>query len=302
MVSALDACARHRTVVVSHRELLIHPATALRALAARLRELGVPVAEDFDASRSARKLVARGLDAPPAGEERSWLAAELAVVPRSALDLHEALAGSRAKLPLTSLPMSSWPTLPSESRLTSDEAYATVLTGPDEGYFAGAIALGSSIRALDSHRSMLALVTSRVPTEWHASLAAVGWTVRVVVELPEFWWSKHPRCVGGFTPDQDQRWGRMATKLRVFELEEFSKVLYLDSDTLLLARVDTIFQMRDFAPERGLSSAWFNAGVMLVHPSQAVFEALLERSQRAACAGIERKRSNPRALLTPTGC
>ena len=97
----------------------------------------------------------------------------------------------------------------------------------------------------------------------------------------------------------------MATKLRTWQLP-YESVLYLDADALLLAPTDALFQRArhlpsGFAAERGLSPTWFNAGVMLVHPSQAVFDALLESAKRAAARGSN-KRLNPRALLTPLGC
>uniref|UniRef100_A0A7S2DD72 Uncharacterized protein n=1 Tax=Haptolina brevifila TaxID=156173 RepID=A0A7S2DD72_9EUKA len=118
---------------------------------------------------------------------------------------------------------------------------------------------------------MLALVMSRVPIEWHISLAAIGWTMRFVIELSEFWWYKHLRCIHdqnqrwgrtvtqnqrwGRKVTQNQRWGRMVTKLGIFQLEQFSKVLYLDSDALLLGRADAVFEIEGCAAKRGLSAA-----------------------------------------------
>ena len=292
MASALQACAAQPTVLVSYDRLLRDPAAALDALANGLRAAGVPVPAEYEPDKAAARLRALGLDAPP--QDTSWLPAERAAVPPRADALFARLeAAALATLPLVRpaagdaaewnalLASSPWPALPSAAA-THDEAYATLLTSADPGYLAGAVALGSSIRAFDTRRPMLALVTSTVPQEAHDALAAVGWRVRVVAAIDEFWWGAHPRCVDGFTVDQGTRWGRMATKLRVFQLEMYRRVLFLDSDTLLLASADALFRSgggSSFAAERGLSQAWFNAGVMLVQPSLATFEELLHRAK-----------------------
>ena len=42
----------------------------------------------------------------------------------------------------------------------------------------------------------------------------------MVATVDEFWWGRHSRC-GGALPEQDVRWGRMATKLRMWQVFEF---------------------------------------------------------------------------------
>ena len=114
---------------------------------------------------------------------------------------------------VATLPAAAWPNVAGsgEARVRSAttataraprEAYATLLTTADSRYLAGALALGSSIRALESNgRPMVALVTPTVPKEWRTSLGQVGWTVRPVAALSEFWWGRHERCAR-FTDEQ----------------------------------------------------------------------------------------------------
>ena len=119
--------------------------------------------------------------------------------------------------------------LPPPTRLAR-EAYATLLTTSDESYLAGAIALSTSIRAFDDTRKLLALVTPAVPEAWHHELRGAGFEVVPVDEIEEFWWgSGHERC-RSYASDQDARWGHESTKLRLWELESYEKILYVDAD------------------------------------------------------------------------
>ena len=89
-------------------------------------------------------------------------------------------------------------------RRQARQAYATLLTTADDAYLAGAITLGSSIRAFDTVRELLALVTAAVPVAWHEELRGAGFEVLVVDELQEFWWGQHARCKS-YHSDQDAR-------------------------------------------------------------------------------------------------
>merc|ERR1719238_2404901 len=122
---------------------------------------------------------------------------------------------------------------------------------------------------------MVALVTENVPAEWHASLTVAGWTVHVVPELAEFWWGRSDEC-SHFAADQGERWGHMATKLRLWELTQYKRVLYLDADTVLTGPVEHTFQtVTTFGAEAPKYHAHFNAGVLLLSPSKTTFDELL---------------------------
>ncbi|KAF0701185.1 Aste57867_8336 [Aphanomyces stellatus] len=72
------------------------------------------------------------------------------------------------------------------------------------------------------------------------------------------------------------------TKLHVFNLVEFAKVFYIDSDAFVLANVDDMFE-RDIAPYPFAAAPdifppdRFNAGVLLVQPSAALFRDLMDQ-------------------------
>lgn len=72
--------------------------------------------------------------------------------------------------------------------------------------------------------------------------------------------------------------GATFTKLHLWNLTQYERVLYLDADTLVLNNVDHLFQLPkeiDFAasPELGFPDC-FNSGVMLLRPNEDTFEEL----------------------------
>merc|ERR1719446_1954350 len=156
----------------------------------------------------------------------------------------------------------------------SQEAYATILTTKNADYFRGALVLGSSIRSFDSSRELICLVTAAVPREWRSALSVAGWTVVSVEEVVEFWWGKSKAC-STFASDQGERWGHMATKLRLWQMTQYERILYLDADTVLTGDAAHIFSVSTFAAEKGKYHAHFNAGVMLLTPSTHVFDELM---------------------------
>jgi len=284
MAEAMRACDGRPLVRVRHAELVAQPVRALTALHTRLASLGLAVGA-LDAGRLASEIGAE-LQASPAAPE--WLPAELAAA-AEAVALFETLDAADDGLQAVGPPpRAEWPALPTAAAAQPDEAYATLLTTADASYLAAALALGSSIRAFDGARPMVVLVTPAVPATWFSQLGAVGWRVKQVDELAEFWWGKHARCKAlDAAPDQAERWGHMATKLRLWQLTQYKRLLYLDADALLLAPADALFgagagaKASGFAAEAGVSHAAFNAGVMVLSPSVATFDALVARGRRS---------------------
>merc|ERR1719238_367183 len=124
------------------------------------------------------------------------------------------------------------------------------------------------------------MVTKAVPKEWHSSLAVAGWTVRVVDEVAEMWWGKSAEC-NNFAADQGERWGHMATKLRLWQMTQYERVMYLDADTVLTGPVNELFTtVKTFGAESPRYHSHFNAGVLLLTPSETVFQELMTLGQK----------------------
>lgn len=157
------------------------------------------------------------------------------------------------------------------------EAYATIVTGDNKGFVAGAIALAASIRQFDAERTLIAMLSPEIEP-YSPNLQALqlaGWELLHVDKLEEPWYQTHEKC-REFTDSQQVRWGRMFTKLRVYSLVQFDRVLYLDTDVIALRELDYYFKLDgDFFGERSPSHRGVNAGIMVIKPSNRVLQKLI---------------------------
>ncbi|CAO2182303.1 unnamed protein product [Urochloa humidicola] len=144
------------------------------------------------------------------------------------------------------------------------QAYATVLHSAD-AYVCGAIALARSIRDSGTTRDLVALVDAEnVGAEQRAALAAAGWKVRPSPRI------RNPRAAGGAYNEWNY------SKFRLWQLTDYDTVVFLDADLLVLRGMDFLFD--EAAPELSAtvnSGARFNSGVMVLEPSNCMFEMLM---------------------------
>jgi len=128
------------------------------------------------------------------------------------------------------------------------------------------------------------MVTADVPDADRQQMERVGWKIHEVEPLPchvknNFDAKKYdlqsPNVQAGL-----QRWKYTCTKFRAWNLVDYDRILFMDSDTLVVAPLDDIvfgaysnssFQAAPdtFPPDN------FNAGVMVVKPSAAAYAHLL---------------------------
>jgi len=256
--SAMKACEGKPTVVVQHAELIADPFAAVTKLYHGLVAAGVPALTQPTAEAVGR------LIKPSTAPVATYLHSEHGVVGTAAATISATLSRGVA----TPLAASAWLQTPRKA----GEAIATLLTTDNVDYLRGALVLGSSIRSFDSSRDMVCLVTPAVPREWRDSLEIAGWTVKDVPVLEEFWFGRSDEC-NKYAADQGERWGHMSTKLRLWQMTEYSRVLYLDADTILAGPVSELFATTTtFAAEAPRYHKNFNAGVLLLSPSRAVFD------------------------------
>jgi len=266
--NAMRACHGKPTVVVQHADLVADPYAAVTKLYKDLVASGV---EGLTLPTQAQ---VERLIRPSKDHAHSYLASERQVVGEKAATISKALGA--AAMPTDKLSPAKWHVAERKTK----EAIATLLTTDNKDYLRGALVLGSSIRSFDSSRDMVILVTKAVPTEWRGPLTVAGWTVVEVPEVEEFWWGQSDEC-SHFAADQGERWGHMATKLRLWQLTQYNRVLYLDADTILTGPVSDVFSsINTFAAEAPKYHTHFNAGVLLLSPSEAVFRELIALGQQ----------------------
>ncbi|KAF2877077.1 nucleotide-diphospho-sugar transferase [Massariosphaeria phaeospora] len=155
---------------------------------------------------------------------------------------------------------------------SSRYAIATFLTGQsaDPNYFTAARILAYQLLHANGTRldlassiSFLVLCSSSVPEEQKVLLTDEGTTVVEVDDVKLPWWVKT-----GVT-----RWKEQFTKLRIFEMTQYERVLFIDADTLVAQPLDAIFhepEVKSLAPrldrakqqrrdEAALPASWFFA-------------------------------------------
>ncbi|CAI5530659.1 unnamed protein product [Closterium sp. Naga37s-1] len=149
-------------------------------------------------------------------------------------------------------------------------AYATVLHSSDH-YVCGAIVLGHSIRRTGSSHEMVALVSKEIKEESRRGLREAGWTVKEIERI------RNPNAVKGTYNEWNY------SKLRLWQQTEYTKLLFIDSDLLLLTSVDFLFSYPEISA-RGNDGSDFNSGVMVLEPSDCTFELLMANLERVRSA------------------
>ena len=165
-------------------------------------------------------------------------------------------------------------------------AFVTVLWGTSSKHCLDALVLGMSLRLVRTQHDMVLLHTSDVPSCWLQVLQRF-WELRLV---------RHLESRGLYNGGSGGRFEHVFTKLHVFNLTDYDKVVLLDGDMILLKNVDHLFKREapaalrrhagadfgdderingeDFWNHRGELSNGINAGVILLEPSRADFQIM----------------------------
>lgn len=141
------------------------------------------------------------------------------------------------------------------------EAYATILHSA-EVYVCGAIALANSIRRSGSKRDMVILVDENIQQYNRKGLEEAGW---IVIQIERI---RNPKA----DPDSYNEWNY--SKLRLWQLTAYQKLIFLDSDVLVLQNIDFLFQSEEISAS-GNSRTVFNSGVMVLEPHNCTFHLLM---------------------------
>ncbi|XP_010413938.1 PREDICTED: inositol phosphorylceramide glucuronosyltransferase 1-like [Camelina sativa] len=143
---------------------------------------------------------------------------------------------------------------------STKEAYVTLLYGDE--FLLGVRVLGKSIRDTGSNKDMVVLVSDGVSDYSKKLLKADGWKIEKISLLanPN---QVHPK----------RFWG-VYTKLKIFNMTDYKKVVYLDADTIVVKNIDDMFKCSKFCANLKHSER-LNSGVMVVEPSEALFNDMM---------------------------
>ncbi|MBP1858993.1 glycosyltransferase [Rhizobium herbae] len=174
-------------------------------------------------------------------------------------------------------------------RAGSRHAFVTLVTNAD--YAVGATALARSIRRTGTDADIVVLHTGGVGSELLTPLAEFSCRLVTTDLLPlsdgfnERHARKNVHSAAPFTkgrkPDFHSPLDNFC-KLRLWQLIEYERCIFIDADALVLKNIDRYFAYPEFsaAPNVYESLADFhrlNSGVFVAKPSLQTFEAMLER-------------------------
>jgi glycogenin len=155
-------------------------------------------------------------------------------------------------------------------------AYVTLAT--NDSYGLGAQVLGYSLRETGTSHPLICLVTNHVTSSSRERLESVFDRVVCVEELNSF-----DQTRLSLLGRKDL--GITFTKLHVWNLLEYERVVFLDADCLVLKSIDELFDSIHDLDETWIAAApdigWpdcFNSGMFVCRPSTSVFQRLLIQS------------------------
>lgn len=142
------------------------------------------------------------------------------------------------------------------------EAYATVLHS-SEGYVCGAIALAQSLLATGTTRDLIILLDKSITMAKRQALAAAGWKIRDIERI------RNPRAQKKSYNEYNY------SKLRLWQLTDYDKVIFIDADIVVLRNLDVLFYFPQISAT-GNDGVIFNSGVMVIEPSNCTFNMLMD--------------------------
>lgn len=155
------------------------------------------------------------------------------------------------------------------------KAYITLLS--TMSYLPGLIVLHDSVKSTNTSYPFWVAVSSTIPYSIDEKLRSSGMNV---VRLSE------SICIPSSFQKHSGHWGNTFDKIQLFGLTDFSKLVYLDSDMLVLKNVDELFEKRHLsavAAGQLERPEWtrLNSGLMVITPDHQLPEKMLGVMDRA---------------------
>ena len=147
--------------------------------------------------------------------------------------------------------------LPREGCGSKREAYVTLLHGDGDNLLSVRV-LGLSLKLSCTKREMVVICTKEASLDSRRILENDGWTIKQA----EITGCPYTSCPKQFS-----------TKYMIWNLTEYRRVVFLDSDSVLYANIDEIFHCGKFCAPYPISDP-FNTGVLVVKPDSHEYRNL----------------------------
>jgi len=151
------------------------------------------------------------------------------------------------------------------------EAWVTLAT--NDRYSVGALTLAASLRRVNTTRKVVCMVTEGISPN---VLDCLKENFDHVINVEKM----DSGDVANLKLLERSELGITFTKLHCWTLTQYSKCVFLDADTLVLANSDELFDREEFSAAR--DAGWpdyFNSGVFVFRPSLSTFTAIVEHAK-----------------------
>lgn len=145
-------------------------------------------------------------------------------------------------------------------------AYATVLHS-SEAYVCGAIALAQSIIQNNSTNDLVLLHDSSLSQKSLQGLRDAGWKTKQIQPIRSPFARKNSYNEWNYS------------KLRLWQLTDYDKVIFIDADLIILKNIDKFFAYPQLSAAPN-DKVLFNSGIMVIEPSACLFEDMMSKSRR----------------------
>ena len=155
------------------------------------------------------------------------------------------------------------------------KAYITLLS--TMSYLPGVIVLHDSVKRTNTSYPFWVAISSSIPLEVDDKLRDRG---MYVVRLPM------PIKIPQTFKENSGHWGNTFDKIHLFGLTSFTKLVYLDSDMIVLGNIDELFErshLSAVAAGQLEHPDWtrLNSGLMVIEPENQLSERMVEAVDRA---------------------
>ena len=141
------------------------------------------------------------------------------------------------------------------------EAYVTVLHY-SEVYVCGDITLAQSLVQTSTKRDLVILIDKSISLPKREALIAAGWQIRLIKRI------RNPRAEKGSYNEYNY------SKFRLWQLTDYDKLVFIDSDIIVLRNLDLLFHFPQITAT-GNDGSIFNSGIMVIEPSICTFRTLM---------------------------
>lgn len=153
-------------------------------------------------------------------------------------------------------------------------SYITLLS--TNSYTTGVIALVKSLRKTNSKYTILCLITYDISSD------NIQLLIDNLIPYQQIEIIQHP--FADELPENQKYKAANYTKLRIFGLYEFKKIIFLDADMIVLQNIDHLFEKPHMSAcnsggdlKEFTSWRYLNSGLMVIEPSESLFEDMLSK-------------------------